>query len=74
VDSISIYGHCPICRLKVADFGLARTLSSRRIYDDLEQDGMLTDYVATRWYRAPEILVASRKWVLCLACMKLLRH
>ncbi|KMZ08947.1 uncharacterized protein Dsimw501_GD16072, isoform C [Drosophila simulans] len=50
------------CRLKVADFGLARTLSSRRIYDDLEQDGMLTDYVATRWYRAPEILVASRNY------------
>ncbi|KRK06977.1 uncharacterized protein Dyak_GE15459, isoform B [Drosophila yakuba] len=52
------------CRLKVADFGLARTLSSKRKadYDALDQEGMLTDYVATRWYRAPEILVASRSY------------
>jgi len=52
-------------RLKVADFGLARTLSTKRKaeFDDMDHQGMLTDYVATRWYRAPEILVASRKWV-----------
>ncbi|XP_017055573.1 extracellular signal-regulated kinase 7 [Drosophila ficusphila] len=52
------------CRLKVADFGLARTLSNKRNseFDDREHEGMLTDYVATRWYRAPEILVASRKY------------
>ncbi|KAH8408938.1 hypothetical protein KR009_004075 [Drosophila setifemur] len=52
------------CRLKVADFGLARTLSTKRKsdFDDLANDAMLTDYVATRWYRAPEILVASRKY------------
>ncbi|XP_017099612.2 extracellular signal-regulated kinase 7 [Drosophila bipectinata] len=52
------------CRLKVADFGLARTLSMKRksAFDDMENDAMLTDYVATRWYRAPEILVASRKY------------
>jgi len=50
-------------RLKVADFGLARTLSTKRKaeFDDMDHQGMLTDYVATRWYRAPEILVASRK-------------
>jgi len=35
--------------LKLCDFGFARTLPSR--------DTPLTDYVATRWYRAPEILV-----------------
>lgn len=35
---------------KVADFGLARTLASRAPY---------TDYIATRWYRAPEILLRS---------------
>ncbi|XP_030378902.1 extracellular signal-regulated kinase 7 [Scaptodrosophila lebanonensis] len=56
------------CRLKVADFGLARTLSSKRrngdleSKDELENQPVLTDYVATRWYRAPEILVASRKY------------
>ncbi|KAH8248026.1 hypothetical protein KR038_001242 [Drosophila bunnanda] len=52
------------CRLKVADFGLARTLYKKRNAepDDLEHGAMLTDYVATRWYRAPEILVASRTY------------
>ena len=27
-----------------------------------EGDACLTDYVATRWYRAPEILLASKKY------------
>jgi len=46
------------CLLKVADFGLARSI-------DTKEDGganptqVLTDYVATRWYRAPEILLGS---------------
>ncbi|TDG40082.1 hypothetical protein AWZ03_013502, partial [Drosophila navojoa] len=55
--------------LKVADFGLARTLCTRRrsnadldCKEELDNEAMLTDYVATRWYRAPEILVASRKY------------
>ena len=41
------------CTLKVADFGLSR------IYNDSNQTKMLamTEYVTTRWYRAPEILV-----------------
>lgn len=34
--------------LKIIDFGLAREIRSRPPY---------TDYVATRWYRAPEILL-----------------
>ena len=37
--------------LKLCDFGFARTNSSHA------QD--LTDYVATRWYRAPELLLGS---------------
>ena len=28
----------------------------------LDQDGCLTDYVATRWYRAPEILLGCKKY------------
>ena len=34
--------------LKIADFGLAREIRSRPPY---------TDYVSTRWYRAPENLI-----------------
>ncbi len=41
------------CCLKVADFGLAR------VYNDNNDDRItvLTDYVTTRWYRAPEVIV-----------------
>lgn len=46
------------CLVKVADFGLARSLAQT------EEDGqlVLTEYVATRWYRAPEILLGSTKY------------
>uniref|UniRef100_A0A5B6ZGX0 cyclin-dependent kinase n=1 Tax=Davidia involucrata TaxID=16924 RepID=A0A5B6ZGX0_DAVIN len=36
--------------LKIADFGLAREISSQPPY---------TEYVSTRWYRAPEVLLQS---------------
>ena len=36
--------------VKIADFGLAREIRSRPPF---------TDYVITRWYRAPEILLRS---------------
>ena len=47
------------CLVKVADFGLARSVATN------EEDGtdpILTEYVATRWYRAPEILLGSHKY------------
>lgn len=47
------------CRCKIADFGLARSLVQDA--DEGQADSVMTDYVATRWYRAPEILLAS-KW------------
>jgi len=37
--------------VKVADYGLAREVRSRPPY---------TDYVSTRWYRAPEVLLRSQ--------------
>lgn len=38
--------------LKICDFGFARVLNNKA--------GMgLTDYVATRWYRAPELLLSN---------------
>ncbi|XP_022907387.1 extracellular signal-regulated kinase 2 isoform X2 [Onthophagus taurus] len=49
-----------LCRCKIADFGLARSLT--QLSDSSETDPTLTDYVATRWYRAPEILIANRKY------------
>lgn len=38
--------------LKLCDFGFARKLSKRK-------NAVLTDYVSTRWYRAPELLVGD---------------
>lgn len=43
------------CLIKIADFGLARSLQT-----DKSEDPVVSEYVATRWYRAPEILLGSR--------------
>jgi len=50
------------CLLKVADFGLARSIATLEKSEDEQQ--ILTEYVATRWYRAPEILLASTKYTM----------
>lgn len=48
------------CFVKLCDFGLARSL-----YQMQEDAGnpALTEYVATRWYRAPEILLGSARYL-----------
>ncbi|CAH1117252.1 unnamed protein product [Phaedon cochleariae] len=51
-----------LCRCKIADFGLARSLTLGLEGSVSDTDPTLTDYVATRWYRAPEILIANRKY------------
>ncbi|KAG6610943.1 CMGC/MAPK protein kinase [Phytophthora cinnamomi] len=43
------------CDLKVCDFGLARGGVGGQ--EELLQPGELTEYVVTRWYRAPEIML-----------------
>lgn len=46
------------CLVKIGDFGLARSLSATE--DDC--DPIMTEYVATRWYRAPEIVLGSNRY------------
>ncbi len=46
------------CHVKVADFGLARSVHAK----NKDSAPVLTEYVATRWYRAPEILLGSTKY------------
>mmetsp|Transcript_9382 Transcript_9382/g.30975 ORF Transcript_9382/g.30975 Transcript_9382/m.30975 type:complete len:365 (-) Transcript_9382:138-1232(-) len=41
------------CDLKICDFGLARTCNER---------GFMTEYVVTRWYRAPELLLSCDEY------------
>lgn len=43
------------CDLKICDFGLARVADPTH-----DHTGFLTEYVATRWYRAPEIMLNSK--------------
>jgi len=44
------------CDLKICDFGLARGLGND------EDDPTLTDYVVTRWYRAPEVVLLASEY------------
>ncbi|KAH3680378.1 hypothetical protein WICPIJ_008294 [Wickerhamomyces pijperi] len=45
------------CDLKVCDFGLARSIASTE-----NNFGFMTEYVATRWYRAPEIMLTFQEY------------
>nr|KAF6395858.1 mitogen-activated protein kinase 15 [Molossus molossus] len=44
------------CLVKLCDFGLARPLAG---LPEGPEGQALTEYVATRWYRAPEVLLSS---------------
>ena len=47
------------CDLRLCDFGLARGIN------EATNDGSaaaLTEYVVTRWYRAPEIMLGQRTY------------
>lgn len=43
------------CDLKICDFGLARGVKE-------EVDYELTEYVVTRWYRAPEVMCSVQEY------------
>ncbi|XP_055140856.1 mitogen-activated protein kinase 15 isoform X5 [Symphalangus syndactylus] len=49
------------CIVKLCDFGLARSLGD---LPEGPEDQALTEYVATRWYRAPEVLLSSHRYTL----------
>jgi mitogen-activated protein kinase 15 len=46
------------CSLKICDLGLARTIETR----DNGEEQIFTEEVATRWYRAPEVLLGSQSY------------
>jgi serine/threonine protein kinase len=45
------------CDLKICDFGLARGIK-----DQAAVDYELTEYVVTRWYRAPEVMCSCQEY------------
>jgi serine/threonine protein kinase len=40
------------CSVKVADYGISKVIKTK-------ERMLMTDYVATRWYRPPEVLLGS---------------
>ena len=46
------------CDLKICDFGLSRGFNSTPD----ENPTIMTEYVATRWYRAPEIMLTFKQY------------
>eukprot|EP00929_Paragymnodinium_shiwhaense_P008939 TRINITY_DN11293_c0_g1_i2.p1 TRINITY_DN11293_c0_g1~~TRINITY_DN11293_c0_g1_i2.p1 ORF type:complete len:698 (+),score=153.16 TRINITY_DN11293_c0_g1_i2:55-2148(+) len=50
------------CKARIADFGLARG-DMPEVEDDVGQlEPILTEYVVTRWYRAPEIMLLPQRY------------
>lgn len=47
------------CDLKICDFGLARSVLTA---EPGGENGFMTEYVATRWYRAPEIMLTFKQY------------
>ncbi|KAI9435879.1 CMGC/MAPK/ERK protein kinase [Russula earlei] len=45
------------CELKICDFGLAHG------FNQAQKQGFMTEYVATRWYRAPELMLSFANYV-----------
>ena len=41
--------------VQICDFGLARVCDTSH-----DHTGVLTEYVATRWYRAPEVMLNAK--------------
>ena len=50
--SLNVYD---MIHFQICDFGLARVADPQH-----DHTGILTEYVATRWYRAPEIMLNSK--------------
>ena len=52
------------CELKICDFGLARGYTpGGGTSKSAGNQGFMTEYVATRWYRAPEIMLSFANYV-----------
>ncbi|MCI4384020.1 hypothetical protein PGIGA_G00033610 [Pangasianodon gigas] len=51
------------CELKIGDFGMARGLTAAHAE---ESRSFMTEYVATRWYRAPELMLSLHHYSLAI--------
>ncbi|GMH67628.1 hypothetical protein TrRE_jg1756, partial [Triparma retinervis] len=46
------------CQVRITDFGLARSINQNDDIDSSNPASAMTEYVVTRWYRCPELLLA----------------
>ena len=46
------------CELQICDFGFARALLNNSLAQLSGKTVVLTDYITTRWYRAPEVMIS----------------
>ncbi|KAJ9125467.1 Mitogen-activated protein kinase 2 [Naganishia vaughanmartiniae] len=61
------------CDLKVCDFGLARSTQTA-LHQEGAVNGIMTEYVATRWYRAPEVMLSFKQYTKVGATLDIERH
>ncbi|MDQ5884078.1 MAG: mitogen-activated protein kinase 7/14 [Pseudomonadota bacterium] len=47
------------CHIKICDFGLARAIVDCETTQGAQAENNLTNYVVTRWYRSPEVILIS---------------
>ncbi|KAI5076292.1 hypothetical protein GOP47_0008357 [Adiantum capillus-veneris] len=50
------------CDLKICDFGLARVVGGGNGHAHTATEQLMTEYVVTRWYRAPELLLSCEEY------------
>ena len=52
------------CDLQICDFGLARAQLNSNTDDmmTVTPNAILTDYITTRWYRAPEVMTSWKEY------------
>jgi serine/threonine protein kinase len=48
------------CQIRITDFGLARFMDERTLVGE-NLGNPMTEYVVTRWYRSPELLLAPNR-------------
>ena len=48
------------CQLRITDFGLARYMDDETLKGNNESNPQ-TEYVVTRWYRCPELLLSPNR-------------
>jgi mitogen-activated protein kinase 7 len=51
------------CEIKISDFILARGYTPGGAGKNCGNQGFMTEIVATRWYRAPEIMLSFANYV-----------